>query len=535
MMRSLLTFACLLPIVAACSGSDPDIADATPLSAPSRAGFGSDTAYAGFLLVTPLQSKDVFLVNLEGETVHRWETEWKPGNAVYLTDRGTLYRCMRIEEEVAFSGGGIGGGIQEISADGTVLWEYRMSDENRHHHHDMEPMPNGNLLLTAWEKRSKREALQQGRDPELLRGEEFWPDAIYEIRPTGTDGAEIVWEWHSWDHMIQDFDPVAAGYGVVAEHAERIDINGDRDPELASPEELDAQMDELAAMGYAGGDHAAPDRAGPPPGGKRPPRGAGPPPGARRGPDRGPPSDKDRRREKFRDADWMHTNSIDYNAKLDQIAISVRTFDEVWIIDHSTTTAEAAGTTGGRLGKGGDLLYRWGNPAAYGQGTLEDRILVGQHDVQWIEDGQLGAGGLIAFNNGRGRTEGEWSSIEEWWPPQNAAGAYLREGNVAFGPTASSWTYTAPEETDFFSSFISGVQRLPNGNTFICSGADGLLFEVHPSGKIVWEWECDLILKEDTGKKDKDPMNPNALFRATRLAADHLGLEALRAQGIVIP
>ncbi|MGB0952637.1 MAG: aryl-sulfate sulfotransferase [Planctomycetota bacterium] len=518
-MRPLLPFACCLPLFAACSGADK--VDHTPLLEPSRDGFGSEVTDEGLLLVTPLQSEQVHLVDLQGDTVHTWETTWKPGNSVYLTDRGTLLRCMRVEEEVAFSGGGIGGGIQEIDVDGTVLWEYRMSDAQRHHHHDIEPMPNGNLLLIAWEKRTKEEALAHGRDPELLRGEEFWPDSVVEIRPLGKDGAEIVWEWHAWDHLIQDFDPEAPGYGVVSEHPERIDINGDRDPELMTPEAMDAELDHLAAMGYAGGDATESE--------------AEAETEAEEDESEDPPTAKELRRAKYRDADWMHTNGIDYNAKLDQIAISVRTFDEIWIIDHSTTTAEAAGSTGGRQGKGGDLLYRWGNPAAYGMGTIEDRVMLGQHDVQWIEDGHLGAGGLIIFNNGSNRPdESEWSSIEEWWPPQTVSGAYLRAEGTAFGPIASSWTYSAPEKTDFYSSFISGVQRLPNGNTLICSGADGLVFEVHPSGIIVWEWECDLVPPSEDGE-DGGHINDNALFRVQKLPLDHPGLEALRAKGILLP
>ena len=41
-------------------------------------------------------------------------------------------------------------------------------------------------------------------------------------------------------------------------------------------------------------------------------------------------------------SDWMHVNSVDYNTKLDQIVISNHNFNEIWVIDHSTTTAEAA-------------------------------------------------------------------------------------------------------------------------------------------------------------------------------------------------
>ncbi|MHC4822803.1 MAG: aryl-sulfate sulfotransferase [Planctomycetota bacterium] len=514
--------------LASCSGGDDRYGSSVP--EPSRTGLASSNAYQGFLLVTPLKSKDVFLVDMQGEVVHRWETEWEPGNSVYLTDRGTIYRCMRIEEDVDFGGGGIGGGIQEIAADGTVLWEYRMADGERHHHHDIEVLPNGNLLLIAWEKYTKQEAIARGRDPELLRGEEFWPGAIYEIRPSGDDHAEIVWEWHTWDHLIQDFDPDAMGFGDVAASPHLVDINGDRDPELMSVEQMDAQMDQLAAMGYAGGDDD--DDTHPTAAATTPPAMAEAEAGDE---DKKPPTAKELRRAKFRDADWMHTNAIDYNPKLDQIAISVRRFDEIWVIDHSTTTAEAATGSGGRSGRGGDLLYRWGNPAAYGMGSLEDRILVGQHDVQWIEEGMPGAGGLMVFNNGKDRPDGEWSSIEEWWPPMDKDGNYLRDAGEPFGPSASSWTYLAPEPTDFFSSFISGVQRLPNGNTLICSGADGLVFEVNADDRIVWEWKCDLVPEKVKEEGDKSPVQANSLFRVTRIPADHPGIVALRRNGARIP
>ena len=66
-------------------------------------------------------------------------------------------------------------------------------------------------------------------------------------------------------------------------------------------------------------------------------------------------------------------NSVAYHPELDQIVLSVLGFSEIWIIDHGTTTAEAAGHTGGRSGKGGDLLYRWGNPRAYRAGSAVDQ------------------------------------------------------------------------------------------------------------------------------------------------------------------
>ena len=77
---------------------------------------------------------------------------------------------------------------------------------------------------------------------------------------------------------------------------------------------------------------------------------------------------------------------------MDQIAISVPHYNEIFIIDHNTTTEEAKGS-------GGDLLYRWGNVENYNKGGKENRILYGQHDLKWIPEGYPGAGNLMVFNN----------------------------------------------------------------------------------------------------------------------------------------
>ena len=177
-----------------------------------------------------------------------------------------------------------------------------------------------------------------------------------------------------------------------------------------------------------------------------------------------------------------------YNADLDQIAVSVWKFSEFWIIDHSTTTAEAASHKGGRGGKGGDLLYRWGNPRAYRAGTKADQKLFTQHNAHWIPRGLARAGTYSAVQQRR-RTAG-WQSFvgRRAGTPRRFAGALpLQAGNgLRAGPAA--WSYAAPKKTEFFSSFISGAQRLANGNTLICSGASGTIFEVTPEKEIVWKY-----------------------------------------------
>jgi hypothetical protein len=179
---------------------------------------------------------------------------------------------------------------------------------------------------------------------------------------------------------------------------------------------------------------------------------------------------------------------VAYNAELDQIALSSPQFHEIWIIDHSTTREEARGHTGARWGKGGDLLYRWGNPRAYRNGTSLDQRLFGQHNIQWIPKGYPGEGHLLVFNNGAGRKPEEYSSVDELVPPTDQDGHYVRPKRGPYGPAKPVWSYTAPDRKDFYSWFISGAQRLPNGDTLINSGAVGIVFEVTREGETVWKF-----------------------------------------------
>jgi hypothetical protein len=186
--------------------------------------------------------------------------------------------------------------------------------------------------------------------------------------------------------------------------------------------------------------------------------------------------------------DWTHVNSVAYNAELDQIMISVRAFSELWILDHATTTADAKAHTGGKRGKGGDLLYRWGNPAAYRAGTKADQRFFAQHDAQWIPKGYPGAGHALVFNNGGGRADGNYSSVDEIALAVDAQGNYTREPGKAFEPRNVVWSYSAPNKSEFFAFIMSGANRLPNGSTLICESMSGTIFEVTPQGETVWKY-----------------------------------------------
>jgi len=170
-------------------------------------------------------------------------------------------------------------------------------------------------------------------------------------------------------------------------------------------------------------------------------------------------------------------NGIDYNPIPDQIVVSSHNLNELWVIDHSTTTAEAATGSGGNSGKGGRFLYRWGNPAAYqANGTTIFNIV---HDSQWIAEGVPNAGRLAAFNN-RGYSITR-STVDQIIPPREN---YLY--NLSPGSAHQPSTYTERHLCNGYSSNMSSSQFLPNGNLFVCMEISGLMYEVNFSGNTIW-------------------------------------------------
>jgi hypothetical protein len=209
---------------------------------------------------------------------------------------------------------------------------------------------------------------------------------------------------------------------------------------------------------------------------------------------------------------------VTYNPELDQVMISSRQFSEVWVIDHSTTTEEARGSTGGRYGRGGDLLYRWGNPQTYNRGGVADRRLYGQHDANWLADSQPGTGHILCFNNGVWPGHA-WSVVDEFVPPVDSLGFYSLLPDTTYGPDSALWSYG--EQGQFFAAFVGGAQRLPNGNTLICNGPAGELFEVTHDSTIVWRYVNPV---SDTGpmfQYESVPANSNQVFKTMRYSPDY--------------
>jgi hypothetical protein len=319
------------------------------------------------------------------------------------------------------------------------------------------------VLVLAFELKSKAEAIAAGRDTAKLGQNKLWPEHLVEVDPTSDS---IVWEWHLWDHVIQDFDSTEENYGVVGDHPELVDLNF------------------FLLSGVKG------------------------------------------------KADWVHANGLDYNEDFDQIIISAHNFGEAWVIDHSTTTQEAAGHTGGQHNMGGDIIYRWGNPWAYRRGDSTSQQLFGQHNTQWIRDGLQGAGHMMAFDNGYGRLgDKKYSRVVEWVPACDSTGYYPRpDSGKPFGPDSAYWIYQGNPDTTFYSRNGSGAQRLPNGNTLICEQRNGRFFEVAPDTQIVWTYVNPTVDTMAYNQGDTVPFDAkgedrlNSAGRCPRYAPDYPGL-----------
>ncbi len=434
----------------------------------------------GYVLFTPILGDTILLLDNDARVVHAWRNP-RAGSSLYLRPDGRILRSARDPSFLQWKLGGITGLIQELDWDGNLLWEWKLADAKRVLHHDIEPLPNGNVLALAWERKTREEAIAAGRRADAVPEQGLLVDWLLEIEPVRPNGGRVVWEWHVFDHLVQDQDPTAPSHGSPSARPGRLDVNAG----VARPVSAD-ELARLQALGYV-----APTA-----------------------------TPQDLR------MDFLHVNAVAYHPRLDQIALSVPTLGEVWILDHSTTTAEAAGSSGGRSGRGGDILYRWGNPAAYGRGRGSPQRLFYQHDVRWIPDGWARAGNLTLFNNGRDRPGRQFSSVDEFRPPLRPDGSYALEAAAPFGPAELAWTWPLPE--DRFSPFISGAERLANGNTFACAGADGILLEATAGGEIVWEYRNpyigDVRMVDGTFPTPILAGVPYAVFRATRIPPDHPAL-----------
>jgi Arylsulfotransferase (ASST)/Protein of unknown function (DUF1566) len=381
----------------------------------SQEAFATSEQDEDFILFAPLGGKTAYLISRDGQVMNEWALSGQPGNSVYLLEGGDLLATYTVRG--AFAGGGIGGGVELLTWDGAEVWSFELATDHAHLHHDVEILPNGNVLMISWESKTRQEATAVGLSSnQLPESGEVWSEMVLEYDPTLD---QIVWEWHLWDHALPDGQ-------TAADNPEKIDLAYAANP---------------------------------------------------------------------KNSDWWHLNAIDYNEGLDQIVVSSRNVSEIWIIDHNLTTAEAAGSDG-------DLLYRYGNPAAYG--SSEPQELVHQHDAKFIDSETL-----LIFDNGDPR-ERAYSRVVELNLPNYS--------NGLFEAAVIVWSYGAASGDEyFFADHISGAQRLESGNTLICSGTEGRFVEVTPSGETIWEYVNPFESTTPNGKTSND------VFRAEVYSSAFIG------------
>ena len=367
----------------------------------------AQSSWGDYTLIAVQSQNKATLIDNNKQTYHTWNNlTGKTGYSSYLLEGCVLLRTVEVTNNT-FNGGSSTGRVQKVAKDGTILWDYTHSSTSYCLHHDICPMPNGNVLMIAYESKTAAEATQAGSSTSHV----FWSEKIIEVQPVGTNGGNIVWEWHLWDHLVQYQNSSKDNYGVIADNPGRMNIN------------------------YKNSSNTR---------------------------------------------DWMHANGLDYDPVLDQIFLSSHNFNEVYVIDHSTTTAQAAGHIGGNSGKGGDFLYRWGNPAAYNaSGTA---VLNVTHCPKFIPQNYPKGGYMATFNNGGTSTK---STVELFEPPRNGYN-YTKTAGTAFTPLTSNKTYTCNGK----SQNMGGVQPLPNGNFLITVAQSGLVQEIDANGNTIWSYSA---------------------------------------------
>ncbi len=362
--------------------------------------FNADKVDDNLILVNDAAANRVYLMSKEARLLYEWELTNNIGNDVFLLDNGSLLASLE-SDDPQINLGGKGGRLQFVAPDGTLEWDFIYSTLAGETHHDAELLPNGNIIAMVWSRIPAELTAQAG----FMLDEDVFPESIIEIDPT-TD--EIVWEWHSWDHLIQEFDATKDNFGMVAEHPERIDLN------------------------YIPNSGNLPEIKG----------------------------------------DIMHANALAYDEANDVILLSVNFYSEVWAIDHSTNTEEAASSSGGNYGKGGDLIYRFGNPEAY-QNPVGPRLFHNQHFPNLLKGADQGK--MLIYSNGNNIGQ---STVFELELPS----AYNLQNNVNNEPKVL-WSFTDP---DLYSPRVSGAVPLPNGNILITEGDYGF-WEVTREKEVVWK------------------------------------------------
>jgi len=339
-----------------------------------------------------------YLFDTTATNTSSYYARWSTGQTAYVAHfmKDTIFQT---------SGSGMGGGSYgsvkkwacTSASAATLVWTYTVSSA----HHDICPLPNGNVLMIIDETKTSSQISAAGGS---YSGSISSP-TIQEIHPTGSTTGVVVWQWKLWDHVCQSTNP-----SITSTYVSSISAN----PQLFN---VNNNMS----------------------------------------------------------SDWFHMNGLDYNATLDQIVMSSHAQNEIYIIDHSTTTAQAASHSGGLAGHGGDFLYRWGRPQNYGCTSNGNGITLNTiHDARWVSvNNSLYPNYISMFHNNGGGT----AKAVLFLPPHSGYNYTYTPGSVI--PPTSCTQPTVPTITGVNDQ--GGVDVCDNGNILITKPGN-TFYECNGSG-----------------------------------------------------
>jgi hypothetical protein len=177
--------------------------------------------------------------------------------------------------------------------------------------------------------------------------------------------------------------------------------------------------------------------------------------------------------------DWLHINGAAYVGPNHWFDEGDRRFapDNIMISSRQASFISI-------IGRDGKIVWQIGPDFGKSKELRAIGQIIGQHNAHIIPKGLPGAGNLLVFDNGGSSGYGFSTPIAP-----DGTGAFARASSrvLEINPVTLQlvWSYNGPR---FFSTNISGAQRLVNGNTMITEGASGRLMEVTKEGKIVWEY-----------------------------------------------
>jgi len=433
-------------------------------------------AYNGYTIFTPQQARSapVYLIDMEGNVINTWTGQT---NASLLENGNmSIGRTERDWDDNIVSSD------EGRCKDYAKIWNKKLEAYT--------------VICMVGDSYTNEDFWAAGGDPTIDYVAEGKGGKQYAVEETDMDG-NLVWYWRYIDHSIQDRDAAWPNYvedgKTIADYPNKLDAYWKTDQSHSTGSD--------EGMVY----------------------------------------------------DWHHLNAVDYNEDLGYVAMNSKHWSEFYVVDHEATFVSTAAdfaadpvaalqaNIDAAASDAGDFIYRFGNPSAYQQGEAPsfmqqgNQQMWGSHNIEWIKEGRPGFGNFTIFDNGCYDPRGQRSTILEINPyiagidgetgEPIISDVYVNPPDAGYQPNGISnqvvWSYSSREPNSLQSTNASGTQRLPNGNTFICSSRSGHLFEITPDGEVVWEYVNPMGTQGALDYLKDSQGNANAVFRAYRYGPDH--------------